>query len=369
MKDRLLRTWANCRGRRTHRRLVVFESDDWGAAKIRDQRALDAMVNGGIDLARTPYDGLDCLEDRGDLQALFETLSESRDFLGRPAVFTFNAILANPDFDLIRADSFDRYSYEHLSQSYQRYHGEDLLPFWRQAMRSDLIRPQFHGREHLNVGLWLHDLGAGHADTRLAFEHEFYAHTTKTSSSRQKNYLAAFWPESESQFKEVKDIVVDGLGIFERLFGYKSRSFIACNYVMPEELEGIVAEQGVELIQGQRGQIQPSTDGSEVSFRRSYTGQRSSTGQLYSVRNVKFEPFEDATRDWVASALQEIGGAFFWGTPAIISTHRVNYVGGIRIENRDHNLRLLGILLKKIVETWPDVEFVSSDELIPIMGS
>jgi hypothetical protein len=137
---------------------------------------------------------------------------------------------------------------------------------------------------------------------------------------------------------------------------------------MPAELEAVIAENGVELIQGQRGQIQPSRDGSELFIRRRHTGQLGRKGQLYSVRNVSFEPFEDASRDWVATALEEIRGAFFWGTPAIISTHRVNYVGGIDIENRDRNLKLLGKFLRKILDTWPDIEFISSDELIPIMG-
>ena len=196
------------------------------------------------------------------------------------------------------------YSFEDLFQSYERYHGENLRPLWDSAIQAGLIRPQFHGREHLNVGLWLRDLRAGHRETRLAFDHDYYGHTTKTSSVHQTNYLAAFWPESQSHFEEIKGIAVNGLELFEQLFGYRSRSFIACNYVLPEALEPVLRESGVELIQGQRGQLQPSSDGSTVSVRRSYTGQRNRFGQVYSVRNVLFEPFQDPTRDWVASALQ-----------------------------------------------------------------
>ena len=167
---------------------------------------------------------------------------------------------------------------------------------------------------------------------------------------------------------DIKDIIEDGLNLFERLFGYRSRSFIPCNYILPEALEAVIASLGIELIQGQRGQLRPSSDGSTVSVRRNYTGQRNKYGQLYSVRNVKFEPFEDPSRDWVASALREIKSAFFWGTPAIISTHRVNYVSGMDIRHRDRNLRLLDTLLRKILATWPDVEFASSDELISMMA-
>ncbi len=201
---------------------------------MRDRKAFDAMAAQGINLDQTPYDRLDCLESNSDLQALFEVLSAHSDIEGGPPVFTFNTILANPDFSAIKADDFEHYRYEDLFQSYQRYHGEDLLPLWNTAMQDSLIRPQFHGREHLNVEFWLNDLRAGHHETRLAFDHEYYGHTTKTSSPRRTNYLAAFWPESEGHFEAIKGIVKDGLNLFEQLFGYRSRSLIACNYVLPE---------------------------------------------------------------------------------------------------------------------------------------
>ena len=86
-------------------------------------------------------------------------------------------------------------------------------------------------------------------------------------------------------------------------------------------------------------------------------------GQTYTIRNVKFEPFEDPDKDWVNQSLKEIQTAFFWHKPAIISTHRINYVGGIDIKHRDRNLKALDRLLKNILKKWPDVEFLSSDQL------
>ena len=168
-------------------------------------------------------------------------------------------------------------------------------------------------------------------------------------------------------FDDIKLIIENGLSLFERLFGYRSKSFIACNYAFPKALEVVLASHGVRLLQGQRGQLRPSSDGGRANIRRAYTGQRNDYGQFYSVRNIKFEPFEDPQLDWVASALKEIESAFFWGTPAIVSTHRVNYVSGMDMENRDRNLKLLDTLIKRVLAIWPDVEFVSSDELLPIM--
>ena len=138
--------------------------------------------------------------------------------------------------------------------------------------------------------------------------------------------------------KEIHHITENGLKMFEENFGFPSQTFIACNYVMPRERESTIFRAGVDLIQGQRGELLPSADWQTLSIRRSYTGQRNALGQYYSVRNVKFEPFEDRSRDWVASTLSEIRQAFFLGKPAIVSTHRANYVGGMDIDHRDCNL-------------------------------
>jgi len=52
-------------------------------------------------------------------------------------------------------------------------------------------------------------------------------------------------------------------------------------------------------------------------------------------------------RDWVSTCLKEIAVAF--NKPAIISSHRVNFVGGMSMDNRDDGLQKLQTLLNKIV--------------------
>ena len=363
LKDRVVSTWVNLQGWRTRRRIVVFESDDWGAIRMPNSAAFDRLAKQGLDLTSCPYDRLDCLEKRCDLDALFNILDAHWDSQGKPPVFTFNTVMGNPDFEAIKASGFRSFVHEGLFQSYHRYHGEDLKPVWKRAMQASLMKPQFHGREHLNVGLWLNDLRSGNRDACRAFEHGYFGLTTKTSSSRQRNYLAAYWPESASHLAEIQTIMDDGLTMFEGVFGFPSQSFVACNYVLPRELEPALARRGVRLIQGQRGQLMPSADGKEIRIRRCFTGQRNDNGQVYSVRNVKFEPFEDPSRDWIDAAMGDISAAFFWRKPAIISTHRVNYVSGMAPANRDRSLRLLEQLLYRIMKKWPDVEFMSSDAL------
>jgi len=61
--------------------------------------------------------------------------------------------------------------------------------------------------------------------------------------------------------------------------------------------------------------------------------------------------------------LKKIDIAFSWHKPAIICTHRINYMGELDPGNRKVNLRLFKELLQRILKQWPDVEFMTSDKL------
>jgi hypothetical protein len=67
--------------------------------------------------------------------------------------------------------------------------------------------------------------------------------------------------------------------------------------------------------------------------------------------------------DWVSFTMKQIEAAFFWGKPAIISSHRVNFCGHIDPKNREKGITYLKNLLKQIQKKWPDVEFVGVDEI------
>ena len=69
------------------------------------------------------------------------------------------------------------------------------------------------------------------------------------------------------------------------------------------------------------------------------------------------------SKDWVDSCLNEIKIAFIWKKPAIISSHRVNYVGWLNEKNRTKGLRELDELLFQIIKYWPTAEFMTSSEL------
>lgn len=368
VKEYLIRNAVNAQSYKTGRKIIVFESDDWGSIRMPSKSVYETLRNKGIGMDRYGYGDLDSLENKSDMTNLLEVLSGYRDERNNPALFTLNTVLTNPDFDKIRRDQFNTYHYEHFYDSYKNYYGEDLKPVWRKGMLAGLIVPQFHAREHINIGLWLKDLKAGNAKTRTAFDYGFFGLKTRTSSAYQPHYLGACWSEGQQDLLEKLQICKEGLDMFRSSFGFESRSMIACNYIWPVEMEAGLYHYGIQYLQGQRAQIAPGINGKcRAIYHR--TGQWNAMGQAYLVRNCLFEPYSDPKKDWSASCMQEIANSFYWKTPAIISTHRINYVSNMDVKSRDNNLSMLRDLLHRISEKWPEVEFMSSDMLGDLLSN
>ncbi len=369
VKSSLNRAWTNLRGWRTDRKLLVIESDDWGATRMPGRKAFNALLAQGLRVDQSRYDSLDCLEDRSDLEALFEVLARHQDGHGRPAIMTFNTVMGNPDFAAIAEDGFARFHLQHFLESYRHYHSDCLESLWREAIAEQLIQPQFHAREHLNSPLWMRDLRSGLEQTRLAFEHQFYGLKTETSAPGRRSYLATYWPSQAEDVHCILDILRDGLKLFTETFGFSSRTFIGCNYVWPEQVEACLAANDVDFLQGQRAQLlpEPSLQWSRRSVAH-YAGKQNRHGQRYGIRNVFFEPYKKPEADWSRKALAEVREAFLLRRPAVICSHRINFVAGMDRRHRDNTLRQYDQLLGQIRHRWPDVEFIASDELAAAMG-
>ena len=47
--------------------------------------------------------------------------------------------------------------------------------------------------------------------------------------------------------------------------------------------------------------------------------------------------------------------------------HRINFASEMKINNRDENLRHLKKMISELLKKFPDVEFMSSDQLIKLI--
>jgi hypothetical protein len=327
------------------------------------KKIYDMLIKKGLSI-NDHYNRYDRMATSEDLSALFDVIGSFKDINGKRPAITANCLLTNPDFERIKASNYEKYSFELFTETLKRCPGSaDAFDLWKEGMEYGLFYPQFHGREHLNVSLWMEALQQKHKETLLAFEHGFWGHTTDYPNAKRNHFLAAFDLISPEGKDALKETAAEGLVIFQELFGFKSKSFIAPNYIWPPSLEKTLFKQGVTTIQSHRNQLVPVINSPRYKTIFHFTGQRNGLGQRYLVRNAYFEPSSDPSIDWIGSCLKDISNAFFWRTPAIISSHRVNYMGAIVPQNRDQNLRLLKQLLHQIISRWPEAEFLCSYQL------
>ena len=358
------RTFANIPGWRTSRKIVVFESDDWGSIRMpsletfRELKAQSVDVFSGDALR---YNSNDTLASADDLGALFEILAENKDSSGRACVFTPVSLVANPDFSKIEASGFKKYHYEPFTETLKKYPGcENSFDVWQQGMREGIFAPQFHGREHLNVSSWLNALQNGHRETLLAFKKGMWGFK-KPADRNANGYQAAFHLHSMEETEYHRKVIEDGLELFEKIFKYPASYFAAPNGYYNKTLEGALNEKGVWLINGLQLQREPAGNG-KYAKRFHYLGQKNNLNQVYITRNCHFEPSIPG-HDAVNCCLKQIKTAFTLRKPAIINTHRVNFIGSLNPANRDYGLRELKSLLQEIQKNWPEVEFMSTPEL------
>lgn len=371
MIQRTARTFFNYvlqkRSFKSGRKILVIESDDWGTIRMPSTAAFKTLLKKGYPVDRCIYSTNDCLETSEDLSALCDVLGTIVNREGKSPVVTLNMIVGNPDFEKIRLSEFSQYHLEPFTQTLSRTQGsDDTLKMYRKGMAEALIRPQFHGREHVNINRWLHALQDPSANVaiRQAFDLNMFTIHTGVNASCRSEYLDAFGFGYDREYETHDSIVTEGLNRFEEIFGFRSESFIAPCYVWNSELENVLATRGVRYIQGARVQRNASKKPDKWFTRKwHFTGEKNKHGQIFLVRNVLLEPSENTTIDWATRAFLETQRMFESGLPAIVSAHRVNFVGALRMANKDWGLKNLNQYLRKVVATWPDVEFLTSDQL------
>lgn len=356
--------WALKRDLRVNRNILVFESDDWGSIRVPSRQAYDALIAEGYAMDKRPFERYDCLESDDDIKVLVELLLRYTDSKGKHPVITLNYLLTNPDFFRIQNSKFKNYSFELVQETYLRYLDScNVISLVKDGIGKGVFFPQCHGREHFNVPQWMSSLQSGDKDVLAAFKQGMCGIFPKDNPSKGNQYMVALKSYDSTSQQFICNAVRQSLELFEKLWGYKSISFIAPCYTWNEHVEKEISDFGVRLIQSSR--IQRLSDSPALKFRS--IGERNKFGQVYSIRNCTFEPSLYGATNSVDSCMNEIRRAFFHGRPAVVSIHRINFVSGICKDNRDHTLLLLDELLKKVMFEYPDVEFMNSSELLSVL--
>lgn len=343
------------RGWKTNRKIIVIESDDWGAIRMPSKAVFQKLVSThGFKIQHNVFERFDSLATENDLTALFEVLDSVKDRNNHSAVLTANTIVTNPDFLKIEKSGYEEYHYEQFTDTLANYPNcEGSFKLWKEGMERELFVPQFHGREHVNIARWMDALKQRLSGAMIPFKYHCAAIYQKKENRDINVGVDVF---DRDNLKNAQESITDGLSIFKRIIGYPSSSFIAPCYLWDHSIEQILSCHQVNFLQGKMTQME--CGGKKINH---YTGEKNSLGQRYLVRNCSFEPvYGDVNLERL---LKYIKMSFYFRKPAIISSHRVNYIGAICESNRETNLVQLKKLLTMIVKMWPEVEFMSTKQL------
>lgn len=375
LKQQFILNVKNLIGWRTKRKIVVISVDDYGNVRLDSEEAKKNLDAAGIELVSPfrSFDTLDTLETRQDLGSLYDVLSSVEDQHGRHAVFTPFAVPCNINFEKVIASEFQEYYYELLPETYaklsssQPHAYKGTWELWREGIERELMVPQFHGREHFNLKLFKEKLARKDSVLKTVLNNRSFVRVPSEKYSTISTSAAFdFWDFKETE--TFHEIITDGLNAFEQVFGYRAEHFNPPGGREHPVIHSTLKEHGIRFIDTPLLKNEHQGRGKHKKV-FNYTGKQNQVGQTFLVRNVVFEPTHNRRNDWVDYTMKQIEAAFRWNRPAIISSHRVNFCGHIEENNREKGLGALRELLSRIVQRWPEVEFMAANELGELIDS
>lgn len=372
LKTTIFNHIKNIPGWKTKRKLLAIVVDDYGNVRVDSKKALEKISDKTLNNT-SRFDIYDTLETREDLEMLFEVLISVKDRSKNPAVFTPYALSCNIDFERMKEEGYMVYRYELLPVTFNKLSHiqtkayEGAWQLWKEGIKHGLMRPEFHGREHLNIKIFEEKLITKDSALMVSLENRSLANFgSSIYSSMEWQAAFSFW-DPVADTKNFNKIMKDGLCSFEKVYGYKAQSFTPPARHFPEFLENKLKIWG--LMAFDRPFLQKKHMGfGKYKIALSTMGWHKEKNMVDLVRNVVFEPTY-SNIDHVGMALKQIEAAFSWDKPAIVSSHRVNFCGHIDPKNRQKGLEDLSKLLKAIIKKWPEVEFVSVAELIGLISN
>ena len=281
--------------------VLAIESDDWGPRP----------------------------EDASALDALRDLLRRHRDCAGRPALMSLGVLLAHP---LGGPEGLRRRLLEE----------PEAAPV-RQAMlageREGVFAFQLHGMEHFHPEAVRRAAASTPAVRRWLEQPE--PDPAQLPPPLQSRWVdASRLPSSPLPEAAVEAMVAEETQAFERALGRRSEVAVPPTFVWTEAVERAWAAHGITAIvtPGRRHESRDA-QGRPGPGPRLLNGERSRSGPVYLVRDIYFEPERGHRPE---ETLQAILARWREGRPALVESHRSNYVGPAAAEHR----RALGRLLE-----------------------
>jgi hypothetical protein len=318
--------------------VIVISSDDWGGA---------------------------CpTETAQQLDELAAVLRRHQDAYGNRPVLSAYITPAEPDYQAMARDNFERYAWKSCYD-----HRQDVARKWRELVAEGLVEVGLHGREHFNgpllAELMRRDV-PGFREAMSAGGAVPYrgspAWQALTAVDPRGHLLArplvnaSTLPAASLDLEQQRQILKDGVELLQRTMGVRPRMFTAPGYVCDEATCQALAEQNIDYLESIVSPPSPLGNRLDIGWRSGPSGVR------FIVRNVDFEPAARRDVDQVERTLSRITWLTRAGMPVVISSHAANYVGS-DADAVAWNLRELNRLLGSLSSRCPGLVYLSASDL------
>ena len=326
--------------------VVVLESDDWGMTR-------DAIEGKGLEeYGSARIRGEEKTETLRDLEHIYNVLESYQFMEGRPTTFVANFITANPDYEAIKASGYKEYHEIPIGEM------PELREKWQEGVQRRVFHAQYHGRLHFWYEHWLKDLQDDFLISRKMLDMELNGGITlfEEYGNRYHSEYVNWVDGSVRPPEELLEWVKTGHDYFVELFGFKSLSTVSPHYVFSQHATRVFSQLGIKYLQATHLQNTVDSDGNVIDTQYPL-GYQSQHGVTFLARNVNFNPRPKMEHHHMEPALKQILQRFDDKVPAVVDTHRINFVASWGRSGSDQ----LGELLEKLKPYNPLV--LSSVEL------
>lgn len=324
--------------------IVVIESDDWG------KMGNESNFKSSKEEWNTDAWSRDRLETQEELTALYSVLEFHQSKFIKGPIFTANCIVSNPNVVKTKATDYQTLILEPLDTSSPR-----LAKLAKSGKTRGVFYPQYHGRLHYHLDDYLNSLREN-SEAQTLFEAHVHGGLSFFKNSKKAYYSEYLSYKSGSSIPELSQWLEKGLADFERIYGYTSESTIAPNFVFDLKGKAALIENGIKYLQG--GNMLLTVTKGQEQAKNFCMG--TSLGQSLTIlaRNHKFEPCRGKI-EWQAEfSIAAVKSWIAKNIPAVLDTHRLNYVG----KHAQNSLVQLHELLLGLAEI-DGLRFLTSVEL------
>jgi hypothetical protein len=349
-----------------NKRIVVFESDDWGSTRMENPYIQQYFFSKYPELQQSWMDVYDALETPQNINDLCSVADEIKDCIGKPFLITLLLNTHNAEITEITKSDYTFYYNENLLTSAQRIFGggPSLKSAYLRALAGGSIEIQLHGQEHVQRSLLLNLLNNRNLkDFKEDFSYGFYASLFHQGKYIPTQLRATFYPFLRDDYTWQVNSLSDSIKFLKSQFNCNTDYFVPPNGPISYEVLKKLKHLGI------KGLVSPLLNRT-FYFKKLHVplyapmGYSSLSSCVYINRNVPFEPRRTFDKNVVEDALSKVKWLLENRYPVVITSHRANYTDFLSKKGYYQSFEMLKKLIININKSFPDTLFLSSSQLV-----